>query len=158
MSDNHSNHSASIAKTPNRHQARESALEVLYAWQSGDKDNANLPALIADRLKEEERHAQDEVYLRELVYGVSNSVQQLDEAITPNVNRSLRSVANLELNILRMALWEMQNRLEIPYRVIINESLELARDYADEPARGFINGVVDRLAQQHRKLETEQRT
>ncbi|GAV21341.1 N utilization substance protein B [Mariprofundus micogutta] len=138
----------------NRHMARESALETLYAWGSADKDGAMIPDLIAGRLQHEEREDQDENYLRDLVYGVTDNVEALDELIKTAVRgRSLRSVAQLEINVIRLSVWEMQNRLEIPYRVIINEALELTRDYAGEPPRGFINGVLDNLAKQLRPAE-----
>ena len=145
----------SASQGSNRHQARESAVEVLYAWHSGNCDNAAIPSLISGRLQEEEREQQDATYLRELVYGVSEGYEELDAHITTVINRSLRSVATLELNILRLAVWEMINRLEIPYRVIINEALELARDYTDEPARSFINGVLDKLAKTLREAESK---
>lgn len=145
----------SSAQGSNRHQARESAIEVLYAWHSGNCDNADIPSLISGRLQEEEREQQDATYLRELVYGVSEHHEELDAHISTVINRSLRSVATLELNILRLAVWEMINRLEIPYRVIINEALELARDYTDEPARSFINGVLDKLAKTLRQAESK---
>lgn len=138
----------------NRHQARESALETLYAWQSSDKDGGMIPDLLAGRLQHEERGDQDADYLRDLVHGVTENVEQLDEIISGAVRgRSLRSVAPIELNVIRMAVWEMQNRLEIPYRVIINEALELTRSYAGEAPRGFINGVLDNLARKVRPSE-----
>ncbi len=139
----------------NRHQARESALEVLYAWHSSECDHGALPGLIAGRLEEEERQQQDVEYLRALVLGVTESQDVLDKHIGTVIKRSLRSIATLELNILRLSTWEMINRLEIPYKVIINEALELARDYADESARGFINGVLDKLAQSLRQDESK---
>lgn len=142
------------AKSPNRHQARGSAIECLYAWDSSAQDGGMLPQLITDRLEEEDRESQDETYLRELVYGVTESVSSLDEHIGKVVRgRSLRSVARVEINVIRLALWEMQNRLEIPYRVIINEALQLTREYADENARGFVNGVLDKLAKEFRSVE-----
>ncbi len=138
----------------NRHQARESALETLYAWGSAEQDGGMIPDLLASRLQHEDREDQDENYLREAVYGVTDHVDALDEIIKTAVRgRSLRSVAQLEINVIRLAVWEMQNRLEIPYRVIINEALELTRDYAGEPPRGFINGVLDNLAKQLRPSE-----
>jgi len=138
----------------NRHMARESALETLYAWGSAEQDNAMIPGLLASRLQHEDREEQDENYLREAVYGVTDHVEALDEIIKTAVRgRSLRSVAQVEINVIRLAVWEMQNRLEIPYRVIINEALELTRDYAGEPPRGFINGVLDNLARQLRPSE-----
>jgi N utilization substance protein B len=135
-------------KSPNRHLARESAIEALYAWHNGGNDAAMMPALLSDRLKQEDKHGQDEAYLREIVYGVSENADDLDALIGKAVQgRSLRSIAHVELNVLRIAVWELKNRLEIPYKVIINEALELTRAYADEPSRGFINGVLDKVAQ-----------
>lgn len=134
-------------KGSNRHMARESAIESLYAWHNGGNDSAMLPAIIADRIQQEERKMQDVDYFREMVLGVAEACADLDALIGEAVKgRSLRSIAHVELNLLRMAVWEMKFHLEIPCRVIINESLELARDYADEPSRGFINGVLDKVA------------
>lgn len=141
-------------KKPNRHLARESAIEALYAWHNGGNDAAMIPAILADRIQQVERQAQDEVYFREMVMGVTEQVEALDALISKAVQgRSLRSIAHVELNILRMAVWELQTRLEIPYKVIINEALELTRAYADEPSRGFINGVLDKVAQSLRVQE-----
>jgi len=138
----------------NRHMARESALETLYAWGTAAQDGGMIPDLLASRLQHEDREDQDENYLREVVYGVTDHVEALDEIIKTAVRgRSLRSVAQIEINVIRMAVWEMQNRLEIPYRVIINEALELTRAYAGEPPRGFINGVLDNLAKKLRASE-----
>ena len=143
-------------KKPNRHLARESAIEALYAWHNGGNDTAMIPSILADRLKQEDKSGQDEDYLREIVYGVSETCENLDTLIGKFVQgRSLRSIAHVELNVLRIATWELQNRLEIPYRVIINEALELTRAYADEPSRGFINGVLDKVAQELRAGEVK---
>ncbi|MDQ6973553.1 MAG: transcription antitermination factor NusB [Mariprofundaceae bacterium] len=139
----------------NRHLARESALEVLYAWQSSECDDGAIPSLIAGRMDEEDRQHQDVEYMRLMVHGVIEQCETLDANISTVIKRSLRSIATLELNILRLSTWEMTTRLEIPYKVIINEALELARDYADESARGFINGVLDQLAKQLRRAEID---
>jgi len=139
----------------NRHLARESTLEVLYAWHSSECDNGAIPSLIAGRMEEEERKQQDVEYMRQMVHGVIEDHENLDAKISTVIKRSLRSIATLELNILRLSTWEMINRLEIPYKVIINEALELARDYTDESARGFINGVLDKLAKQLRSAEID---
>ncbi|MDQ7011232.1 MAG: transcription antitermination factor NusB [Mariprofundaceae bacterium] len=138
----------------NRHKARQSALETLYAWHNAGQDEAMVPVLLADRLKEEDRRDQDEAYLREVVHGVIAQADEIDRMIEDATRgRSLKSIAHVEHNVLRLAIWEMMNRLEIPYRVIINEALELTRAYADESARGFINGVLDNLAKSLRATE-----
>lgn len=139
----------------NRHKARQSALETLYAWHSSGQDGAAIPGLLADRLVEEDRGDQDREYLREMVHGVVDQVEDIDALIAGAVRgRSLRSIAHVEHNILRLSIWEMRNRLEIPYRVIINEALELAKSYADEPGRSFVNGVLDKLSKELRKQES----
>jgi len=139
----------------NRHKARQSALETLYAWHSAGQDGAAIPGLLADRLNEEGRGDQDEEYLREMVHGVVEQVDSIDTMISGAVRgRSLRSIAHVEHNVLRLAIWEMVNRLEIPYRVVINEALELAKAYADEPGRSFVNGVLDKLSKDLRKQES----
>ncbi|MDX8388379.1 MAG: transcription antitermination factor NusB [Ghiorsea sp.] len=141
-------------RSPNRHLARESAIESLYAWHNGGNDNAMIPSIVADRLQQEDRQAQDADYFREMVMGVTEHVADLDALIGEAVKgRSLRSIAHVEVNVLRMAVWELKYHLEIPVRVIINEALELTRDYADEPSRGFINGVLDKVAQSLRAEE-----
>ncbi|OIO68282.1 MAG: transcription antitermination factor NusB [Zetaproteobacteria bacterium CG12_big_fil_rev_8_21_14_0_65_55_1124] len=139
----------------NRHKARQSALETLYAWHSAGQDGAAIPGLLAGRLVEEDRGDQDKDYLREMVLGVVEQVDKIDEMISGAVRgRSLKSIAHVEHNVLRLAIWEMMNRMEIPYRVIINEALELTKAYADEPGRSFVNGVLDGLSKNLRKQES----
>jgi len=134
-------------KKANRHKARESALEVLYAWHNGGQDDAMIPSLLADRLRERERVDQDRDFVRELVHGVTTEVARIDEKIASAAGgRSLKSIAHVEHTVLRLAVWEMMHKLETPYRVIINEALELTRDYVGESPRSFINGVLDHLA------------
>lgn len=142
----------------NRHKARQSALETLYAWHSAGQDGVAIPGLLADRLREEDRGDQDKDYLREMVHGVVEQVDEIDAMISGAVRgRSLRSIAHVEHNVLRLAIWEMKNRMEIPYRVIINEALELAKSYADEPGRSFVNGVLDKLSKDLRQQESKPR-
>lgn len=155
MSDQNKNEDKKRQKRgPNRHLARESAIEALYAWHNGGNDSAMIPAILADRIKQEDRQGQDAEYFREIVLGVTAQYEDLDGLIAKAVQgRSLRSIAHVEVNVLRMAVWELKYHLEIPCRVIINEALEITRDYADEPSRGFINGVLDKVAQSLRAEE-----
>jgi len=83
-------------KGPNRHQARESAIETLYAWHSGGGDNADLPHLLAGRIQEEERGTQDENYLREMVYGVTEQKEELHG----DHNRTARPTAGRDRTVL----------------------------------------------------------
>lgn len=139
----------------NRHKSRESAIEILYAWSSSKYDGEMISSLMKDRIKLKERHDQDVQYLRESVSGIVEEQLNLDDAIASAIKgRSLRSIGHIEISVLRLAVWEMIRRLDIPYRVIINEALQLAHTYADEPARAFVNGVLDRLARNLRAEES----
>ncbi len=138
----------------NRHKARESILEILYAWQSAEQDSMMLPSLLTDRLNMPERQDQDQAYVRDAIAQLIADIAHIDEHIAASVKgRSLRSIGPLEISILRLAAWELMQRLEIPYRVVINEALELTSTYGDTSVRGFVNGVLDALAKQLRGKE-----
>ncbi|MDQ6964545.1 MAG: transcription antitermination factor NusB, partial [Mariprofundales bacterium] len=68
-------------------------------------------------------------------------------------SRSLASIGTIELAILRIGCWELWQCLEIPYRVVLNEALDLSHEYADDPVPSFVNGVLDRLAKGLRAAE-----
>jgi len=138
----------------NRHKSRQSALEILYAWESGGRDQESIPALLAGRLQQDDRRNQDEAFLREAVLHVSTHSDELDVFVTKAVGgRSLDRLGMVELNVLRLAVWELKERLEIPFKVVINEALNLSRAYADEHSCAFVNGALDRIARQLRKAE-----
>ncbi len=136
----------------NRHQARQSAVEVLYAWHVGGNDVADVARLLQDRLHE--RGKQDKAYLTLIVQGVSGQCDAIDGHLSKVLpHRSMGNVGAIELAVLRLACWELWQSLEIPYRVVLNEALELSHEYADDPAPGFVNGVLDRLARELRPGE-----
>jgi len=137
----------------NRHQARQSAVEVLYAWQIGGSDKADIRALVEGRLQERDGQ-QDGAYFQTMIEGVVGLCADLDRYIDQAVpSRSLASIGMIELAILRLGCWELWQRLEIPYRVVLNEALDLSHEYADDPVPSFVNGVLDRLSKVLRKAE-----
>ncbi len=138
-----------------RHQARQSAVEVLYAWQIGGSDRADVGALIEGRLRER-KGQQDAAYFRDLIEGVVARYAEIDDLIDRAVpKRALASIGAIELAILRLGCWELWQRLEVPYRVVLNEALELSHEYADDPVPSFVNGVLDRLAKELRPTEVK---
>ncbi|MDQ6962023.1 MAG: transcription antitermination factor NusB [Mariprofundaceae bacterium] len=138
----------------NRHQARQSIIEILYAWDSSQQDPITLKAQLQDRLALEERKDQDKDFIHKALEAIVPMVVKIDEALSKVVRgRSIRSIGKVELSVLRLASWELMQRSDIPYRVVINEALELTNMYADIPARNFINGVLDQLASSMRSGE-----
>ena len=107
-----------------RSRARRLAVQGLYEWQITGTGIAEIKQRF---LEGKEARKIDEDYFRELIEGVINQVVELDQHITPFLNRSLQEVDEVEKAILRLATYELAHRPDIPYRVIINEGVELAK-------------------------------
>jgi len=130
-------------------------VEILYAWSSGGCDATDIPSLLSDRMQQRQRRDQDRDYLDESVRGVISNIEVLDQVIREALQEkgSLR-IGAVERSILRLGVWELMFRPDVPYRVIINEALQLTRTYADENARCFVNGILDKLARKIRNPKT----
>jgi len=149
----HSKKDKRVPVASSRHQARQSAVELLYAWKIGGSENADVQALMEGRLQARQGE-QDEAYFQVMIEGIVDRCAVIDRYIDQAVpSRSLASIGAIELAILRLGCWELWQRLEIPYRVVLNEALDLSHEYADDPVPSFINGVLDRLAKELRATE-----
>ena len=138
--------------------ARRAAVQGLYQWQVSGRELRDVEALLlGDSDLPEELGADlrdmDIGYFRELLRGVAGRVSELDAALAPFLDRPMSGVDPVEKAILRLAAFELAQRAEIPYRVVINESVELAKLFGAEQSHRFVNGVLDRLAAQVRAVE-----
>ena len=133
-----------------RRRARRLAVQGLYEWQITGTEIAEIKKRF---LEGKEARQIDEDYFRELIEGVINRVAELDQHITPYLNRSLEEVDVVERAILRIATYELAHRPDIPYRVIINEGVELAKTFGAEQGHKFINGMLDKIAARLRPVE-----
>lgn len=95
----------------------------------------------------------DEEYFLELLYKIPSQVQALDQQYQQHVDNAADRLDPIETNILRIATYEMLHHLEIPYRVIINEAVNLSKTYGADDSHKFINGVLDPLAAELRTIE-----
>lgn len=126
-----------------RHRARRAALQSLYQWQA----TGQAASEIVDQFGAEESFVNlDQDYFKRLLVGVIDNVGDLDVSLTPFLNRPLRQVDPIERAVLRMAAFELTHCPDVPWRVIINESVELARTFGAEQGHRFVNGVLDKLA------------
>ncbi len=126
-----------------RSRARSHAVQALYQWQVTGQDIAT----IVDQFLAAQDPRKFEVsYFRDLVHGVPGQVRRLDEALQPYLDRPMQQVDLVERAILRLAAYEFVQHPEIPYRVVINESVELAKTYGAEQGHRYVNGVLDKLA------------
>ncbi|WP_019590125.1 MULTISPECIES: transcription antitermination factor NusB [unclassified Thioalkalivibrio] len=130
--------------------ARRRAMQALYSWQLTGDDPKNI--LLAFR--EEDEHAKaDPEYFREILMGVTRAHQELDARMQPWLGRELDQLDPVEHALLWIGQWELAERIELPYRVVINEAVELAKRFGAEQSHRYVNGVLDRLAAELRSAE-----
>ena len=124
-----------------RRKARELAVQAIYSWQISQNSVRDVEVnFIADNSK----RRFDIEYFQLLLRGVTNSVAELDLAISPHVDRPLDDIDQVEKAILRVAIFELSDCQDVPYRVVINEAIELAKLFAADDSHKFINGVLDK--------------
>ena len=139
-------------RTSTRTRARRLALQGLYEWQVSD----NKPAEIETQyLIEKETGNVDVGYFRELIRKIPLNCEELDSHIAPLISRPLHEVDLVELAVLRLGTYELVFHPEIPYRVVINEAVELAKMFGADQGHRFVNGIMDRLAASLRSLEVK---
>ena len=134
-----------------RKHARDKALQALYQWQlSGEELD-----WIRDHYQQEQGVASgDEEYFLELLYQIPPQAEALDACYREYVAKLEDHIDPIEANILRIATYELQNHPEIPFKVIINEAINLARTYGADEGHKFVNAVLDSLSRQLRPAET----
>ena len=133
-----------------RTRARRLALQGLYEWQMSD----NTPAEIIARLKDtKEAQGMDAEYFQELMQQIPAQVDTLDTQLQVFMDRGLGESDWVERAALRLGAYELIARLDIPYRVAINEAVELAKRYGGEQGHKFVNGILDKLAAEVRAIE-----
>lgn len=133
-----------------RRVARELVLQGLYQRQlSGNPADA-----IRTQLEEGDRFPRaDHVFFHEMWRGVLAEEAALLEALTPHLARKPAELSPIERAILTIGAWELVHRLDVPYRVVINEAVELAKGYGGTDGHRFVNGVLDKLAAEVRADE-----
>lgn len=138
------------ARKGNRRRSREFALQGLYQWQLAHTD----PVMIATQLAETQGYeGSDADYLRDLLHGAIREAQALEQAIAPALDRSYADLSPVERGVLMIAAYEMLHHPEVPYRVIINEAIELAKSFGGTDGHKFVNGVLDKLTPRLRPWE-----
>ncbi|MEI4260080.1 MAG: transcription antitermination factor NusB [Candidatus Dasytiphilus stammeri] len=133
----------------NRKRARECALQVLYGWQLSGDDISKIEHQFLSDLNGKNI---DFIYFHDLLHGVVNHYPEIDQLIKIYINRRLEHVGQIEKVILRISLFELIYRTEIPSKVVINEAIELAKIFASEESYKFINGVLDPASRKIRLL------
>jgi N utilization substance protein B len=135
-----------------RHKARRFALQGLYEWQL----SGNPPFEIEARYRvENAMHKVDLAYFHELLHQSVARARELDAAYEPFLDRKASRIDPVELSILRIGTYELLHHIEIPYRIILNEAVELAKDFGATDSYKYVNSILDELAKIARKAEKE---
>lgn len=133
-----------------RRRSRELALQAIYQWllAGGEAD-----ALCRQAAENPEYLRSDHAYFEALVHAVVAAAAQLDAALQPFLDRPVEQLSPIEHALLLIAGHELTGRPEVPYRVVINEAVELAKSYGGTEGHRYVNGVLDKLAAQVRTHE-----
>jgi N utilization substance protein B len=133
-----------------RSNARRYALQAIYQWQVG---GGAITEIESQFLGEHDFSQSDVAYFSELVHRVSEHTAQLDDSLAPFLDRPVAELDPVELAILRIGAVELAYHPEVPYRVVINEGVELAKVFGAEQSHRYINGVMDKVARELRRTE-----
>ena len=133
-----------------RSRARRRALQALYAWQMS---GSSMKSVIDQFRHEQDMEVADLEYFEDLLRGVEQHVAELDEALKPYLDREVEQIDPIERAALRLAAYELKHRLDVPYRVIINEAIEVTKRFGADHGHSYVNGVLDKLAAQVRGAE-----
>jgi len=130
--------------------ARKCAVQALYQWQmSGD----SLSRIETYFVEEQHLKGAQKSYFSELFHGVPKQLDVIDAALSEFVDRPVEKIDPVERAILRTGAYELLYRLETPYRVIINEGVNLAKEFGAEGSHRYVNGILDKVAQKQRSVE-----
>jgi N utilization substance protein B len=133
-----------------RRGAREFALKAVYEWLIAANDMRDIRAGLAE---DEAFDGIDTAYFRQLVEGVAAQRETLDAALAPVLDRRPDALSPVEHGILLVGAYELANAVDVPYRVVINEAVELAKSYGGTDGHKYVNGVLDKLAASLRPAE-----
>ncbi len=135
-----------------RHKARHYAMQALYQWHMAE---APVNQIEAEFRADYDFSHVDLEYFQALLHGVPASVTELEAALEPLLDRKLDDLDPIERSLLRMGTWELLHRMDVPWKVVINEAVSLAKKFGATDSHKYINGVLDKVARQLRKAETE---
>lgn len=125
-----------------RHKARHFAMQAIYQWQI----TRELPSVIENQFIEDQPLGNaDREYLHDLIFGIVTNVDEIDATFSPYLSRGINDLDMVDKAILRLATFELLHKQDVPYRVVINEAIMLAKEFAAQDSHKFVNGVLDRV-------------
>ena len=133
-----------------KRRARRSAMQALYQWQLSQ---LNLKDIEDQFRVDQDMSKVDLDYFHELLHEVPARLDELDGLLGAHVDRPLDEIDPIERAILRIGAFELLTRLDIPYRVVLNEAVQLAKQFGGTDGHKYVNGILDKLARELRDTE-----
>lgn len=147
------NKQASPAKSQ-RHRSRELAMQGVYEWRLSGASATQIEKATA---AEKSLGRYDAEFFGQLLRGVISRHEELSALVSPHLDRKIDELSPVEYSVLLLGVYELTQHPEIPYRVVINEAVELAKTFGGSDGHKFVNGVLDKLAAQVRATEVAAR-
>ncbi|HDR1022670.1 TPA: transcription antitermination factor NusB [Pasteurella multocida] len=130
-------------KVSPRRRARECAVQALYSWYVSQNSPAEIEL---EFVAEQDLKGVDVAYFRKLFRQTAENVEAVDEIMAPYLDRDVNEVDPIEKAILRLAVYELKFELDVPYKVVINEAIEVAKVFGADDSHKYVNGVLDKVA------------
>ena len=135
-----------------RRKARHYGMQALYQWHMAGASVSDIEAEF--RTDYDFTHV-DLEYFQALLHDIPACVDELDGAMAPLLDRKLDDLGPIERTLLRMGMYELTRRIDVPYKVVINEEVALAKKFGATDGHKYINGVLDKVARELRKVEID---
>jgi len=140
-----------LSKPSTRKKARRYAVQGIYQWHMSGTEIKEIELQFLESINQ---NKVDVAYFREILVGTLSQIKELDALLEPYLDRPFDEINPVELSVLRLACYELKERLDVPYKVVINEALELDKTFGATDGHKFVNGILDKLARQLRPMET----
>lgn len=142
------------AGTAQRKKARKLIIQALYQWQIS---GSSITQIEAEFRADNDFDKIDAEYFKDVFREIPKMVTELDREIEPFLDRAVSDVDPIEMNLLRMGVYEFKYRIDVPYRVVINEAVELAKLFGGTDGHKYINSILDKLSLRLRAPESRHR-
>lgn len=130
-------------KVSPRRRARECAVQALYSWYVSQNDAAEVELSF---VTEQDLKGVDTPYFRKLFRNIVANLDAVDSVMAEFLDRTSEELTPIEKAILRLAVYELKYEPDVPYKVVINEAIEVAKTFGAEDSHKYINGVLDKVA------------
>jgi len=141
---------ASPSFVKQRSLARRRAMQAIYQWQMTGND---IQEIENQFMTEQDMSKVDKEYFQELLHKVPQTIDKLDAIAEQYMESTVEETDPIERAIIRLSVYELLSRLDVPYKVVINEAIVLAKAFGGDNSHTFVNGIVDKAAHELRKTE-----